>query len=160
MREPIGKRTQKHALARLAGWTLLIVAVVAAGVFLLKQPGEPVLDVAADKKRPEVQSPKERAAPSAALRAKFQWRVAPGAKVRASRIALLGKGTLKEITSQVDEPVEDSEATRPERAEASMRGKKSRAVLQGEPLPLEHRRMIRRYFESIRPKEDVPVKSP
>jgi hypothetical protein len=120
----------------------------------------------------------EKAAPDAAVidasyAEAVDWQVAPSGEVKVSRAALAGAHTLEEVVFGPDSSAGPAKTDgQPRQTEARER-EPLQTVLRGEPIPLEYRRTVRRYFESIRPRDlavpegdsgatgsSLPVRSP
>ena len=85
----------------------------------------------------------------------INWRVAPPGEILVNRTNLLTRATLKQVVSGTGQGTAGKEAGEADRHAAAKQIRKgSETVLEGELLPLEHRRTIRLYFESIRPQDD------
>jgi hypothetical protein len=118
------------------------------------------------------QTAPDRAATAPGPGAAADWQVAPSGEVKVSRAALAGAHTLEEIVFGPDASAGLGQTDgQPGRTEAQ--GREAQTVLEGEPIPLEYRRTVRRYFESIRPRDftapegdsgatgsSLPVRSP
>ena len=93
----------------------------------------------------------DRAATGASLAEAVDWRVAPSGEVKVSRAALTGGLTLEEVVFGADPSAglgqTEGQARRPE----TLAQEAPEIVLGGETIPLEHRRTVHRYFESLRP---------
>jgi len=68
--------------------------------------------------------------------------------------------TLEEVVSATHEPPPAKPADQPRPGDDARRAHRAETVLEGEPLPLEHRRTVRLYFGSIRPKQHEPLDQP
>jgi len=116
-------------------------------------PGEPPAEAATVAKPAEDKLPPDAAAMAARFAAEIKWQAAPSAEVVVNRSNLLVGATLEEVISGADEAAMHGRTDGSGRAGDSERAKQPEIVLEGELLPWEHRRTIRRYFESIRPQE-------
>jgi hypothetical protein len=78
------------------------------------------------------------------------WQVAPSGEVVVDRTNLLTGATLAEMVAARGKTPQRE--TRPDEPLPAAPDK----VLEPEPLPIEHRQAIRRYFELIRPRDEPP----
>lgn len=142
---------------------LAVAAIVApAGVRPPKGPPVEPAPEATAADEPTVEEPSPLAAATAARSAaEIEWQVAPLGEVIESRSSLPADATLEEIASDTGRPATGSRAGDSAGAGDAEGKRPTEIVLEGELLPLEHRRTIRRYFESIRPQEhELPGQPP
>ena len=164
-----GIDTRVVARPAVAGFVLIAVFFVLLGAAAVAFPltAGPIASPSIEP-QPKPSAPiapvNEKAAPGraadASLAEAVDWQVAPSGEVRVSRAALAAGRTLEEIVFGPD----SAAAPRQTDAEARRPGPgPPRMALEGEPIPLEHRRTVRRYFEStlpILPSADTKDQSP
>lgn len=146
----------RRLTAALVLSALAVAAIVApAGVGPPKQPpGEPVPEATATDEPPVEKPAPLPSATTARSAAKVEWHVAPLGEVVESRSSLLAGDTLEEITSEKGRPAAGGRAGDSAGADDAQGKRPTEIVLEVEFVPLEHRRTVRRYFQSIAPREN------
>jgi len=135
---------------------LAVAAIVAlAAVGPPKEPPVKPAPEATATDEPTVDKPAPLADATAARSpAKVEWRVAPLGEVVEGRSSLPPGDTLEEITAEKDRPAAGGQADDSAGAGDAQGTRPTEIVLEGEFVPLAHRRTVCRYFQSIRPQEN------
>ena len=133
----------------LLGTTFMAVACAVSAYLLERRPafdaGPPTAPGAPADKQPV--APESSTGKQPVVPGELGWRVAPPAAVTVGRVEP-AVPSLEELADQVRLPGEPATGREPSEVK-----KASAPAVGPEPIPLDHRRMIHRYFESIRQEE-------